>query len=283
MSAYLPPIENVPIFDAGLFPDSDSSGGGLTQAEADTLYLKWPFGQLNESLNGSTTMNGQTTIVNNNLILDGVSNTNYLEFPDGTRQYTASVPSGFISLQQITPTATLTDISVPAGTQWCRIYAIGFGGVAGTNTTVQGGGGGAGASIIWPNFPVGNTSGGPLAVFATQTITVANDIALQWASTYSTGQRIATIGAGQAGGNAVGVTAGSAGAGGKIDNNNFFGQAGNSIGGQSGGVIPQSAQVPALLNYFYKTLALGVGSGGYNLAFAPVAPTAGRIFIWSYG
>lgn len=283
MSAYPPPIENVPIFDAGLFPDSVSGTGGLTQSEADALYLKWPFGQTNETLSGSTTMTGQTTILNSNLILDGVYNTNYLEFPDGTKQYTASTAGGYILLQQITPTATLTDIILPAGTQWCRIFAIGFGGVAGANTTVQGGGGGAGASIIWPNLPVGNTSGGPLAVFSSVILTPDNSFALSWASSYSTGQRIATVGAGQVGNPAVGVVTGSGGAGGKIDNNNFFGQAGNSIGGQSGGVIPQSAQVPALLNYYYKTLGLGVGSGGYNLSGSPVAPTAGIIYIWSYG
>lgn len=93
MSAYPPPIENVPIFDASLFPDTVSSGGGLTQAEADALYLKWPFGQSNETLSGNTTLLGQTTIVNSNLILDGVTNTNYLEFPDGTKQYSAGVPA----------------------------------------------------------------------------------------------------------------------------------------------------------------------------------------------
>jgi len=282
MSAYNPPRENVPIFDASLFGDAEDSGG-LTQAEADLLYLKWPFGQVNETLNGTTTMTGQTTIVNNNLILDGVAATNYLEFPDGTQQFTAAIPGSFISLQQITPTGTLTDITVPIGTSWVRIFAIGFGGVAGANATAQGGGGGAGASIIWPNLPIGNTSGAPLAVFSSVILTPDNSFALNWAASYSTGQRIATVGAGGAGGDAVGSTAGSAGAGGKIDNNNFFGQAGNSIGGQSGGIIPQSAQLPALSNYFFKTLVAGVGAGGFNLAGSPVAPTAGRIYIWSYG
>jgi len=38
MSAYDPPLENVPIFDAGLFtPDT---GGGLSQAQANALYLR---------------------------------------------------------------------------------------------------------------------------------------------------------------------------------------------------------------------------------------------------
>jgi len=278
MTSYNPPRENVPIFDSSLFVDAEDSGG-LTRAEADSLYVHYPIAQ------GPVTFQGQ-----NNLVVPTCSATQPLLNDSSTKipttAWVQSVINGggtFISLQQITPTGTATDIIVPAGTNWCRIFAIGFGGVAGANATAQGGGGGAGSSIIWPNFPVGNTSGAPLAVFSSVILGVDNSYALNWSASYSTGQRIATVGAGGAGGDAVGSTAGSAGAGGKIDNNNFFGQAGNSIGGQSGGVIPQSAQIPALLNYFYKTLALGVGSGGYNLGGSPVAPTAGRIYIWSYG
>jgi len=278
MTSYNPPRENVPIFDSSLFVDAEDSGG-LTRAEADSLYVHYPIAQ------GPVTFQGQ-----NNLVVPTCSATQPLLNDSSTKipttAWVQSVINGggtFISLQQITPTGTATDIIVPAGTNWCRIFAIGFGGVAGANATAQGGGGGSGSSIIWPNFPVGNTSGAPLAVFSSVILGVDNSYALNWSASYSTGQRIATVGAGGAGGDAVGSTAGSAGAGGKIDNNNFFGQAGNSIGGQSGGVIPQSAQIPALLNYFYKTLALGVGSGGYNLGGSPVAPTAGRIYIWSYG
>jgi len=278
MTSYNPPRENVPIFDSSLFVDAEDSGG-LTRAEADSLYVHYPIAQ------GPVTFQGQ-----NNLVVPTCSATQPLLNDSSTKipttAWVQSVINGggtFISLQQITPTGTATDIIVPAGTNWCRIFAIGFGGVAGANATAQGGGGGAGSSIIWPNFPVGNTSGAPLAVFSSVILGVDNSYALNWSASYSTGQRIATVGAGGAGGDAVGSTAGSAGAGGKIDNNNFFGQAGNSIGGQSGGVIPQSAQIPALLNYFYKTLALGYGSGGYNLSGSPIAPTAGRIYIWSYG
>jgi len=292
---YPPPLEDVPIFDPLLFIVPEL--GPLTEAIADTKYLRFPFAQGTENMAvmnvlGTATFfdaithqgaNTENFTTNQNIIMNGTVG-KYIQFPDGTQQTTATIGGGgFISLQQITPTSTLTDISVPIGTSWVRIFAIGFGGVAGTNAIAQGGGGGAGASIIWPNLPVGNTSGSPLPVFSVQIITPSNDVALSWASSYTTGQRIVTLGAGQAGGNAVGSTAGSAGAGGKIDNNNFFGQAGNPVGGQSGGVIPQSAQLPSLPNYFFKALTLGVGAGGFNLAGSPVPPTAGRIYIWSYG
>ena len=292
---YPPPREDVPIFDPLLFLEQDL--GPLTEAIADTKYLRFPFAQGTENMadmnvTGTasffdalthTGANGENVTTNQNIIMNGTVG-KYLQFPDGTQQTTATVGGGgFISLQQITPTTTLTDISVPIGTSWCRIFAIGFGGVAGANTTVQGGSGGSGASIIWPNFPVGNTSGAPLAVFSVQIITAANDVALSWASSYTSGQRIVTLGAGQAGFPAVGSVTGAAGAGGKIDNNNFFGQAGSPVGGQSGGVIPQTAALPSLPNYFFKALTAGIGAGGYNLAGSPVPPTAGRIFIWSYG
>lgn len=290
---YPAPREDVPIFDPLLFLEQDL--GPLTEAIADTKYLRFPFAQGTENMadmniSGTATFfdalthtgaNGENVTTNQNIIMNGTVG-KYIQFPDNTQQTTAATSGGPLSLQQITPTGTAVDISVPAGTNWVRIFAIGFGGVAGANATAQGGGGGAGASIIWPNLPIGNTSGASLPVFSTFILTPDNSFAINWASSYSTGQRIATVGAGQAGGDAVGSTAGSAGAGGKIDNNNFFGQAGNSIGGQSGGVFPQSASLPALSNYFYKTLVAGVGAGGFNLAGSPVAPTAGKIYIWSY-
>jgi hypothetical protein len=60
MSAYNPPIENVPIFDSSLFSVNDVS---LTKAEADKLYLHYPLAQGTENLldiivNGVSTLNG---------------------------------------------------------------------------------------------------------------------------------------------------------------------------------------------------------------------------------
>jgi len=57
MSAYNPPRENVPIFDASLFEDTVDSGGGLTPAELDTMYLRFPNAQGKEEM-ASMDVNG---------------------------------------------------------------------------------------------------------------------------------------------------------------------------------------------------------------------------------
>ena len=89
MSAYFPPIENVPIFDPVLFSTPNSSDSGiLSREEADRLYLQFPNGQGTETLPGLV-VSGSAT-VNTNLFLDGTSGTNYIEFPDNTKQYTAA-------------------------------------------------------------------------------------------------------------------------------------------------------------------------------------------------
>jgi hypothetical protein len=91
MSAYAPPIENVPIFDSSLFstPVNDT----LTQAEADKLYLKFPLGQGAETIpslivSGAATTNGNAGYASN-IIMSGTPAVNYQEYPDGTKQYTA--------------------------------------------------------------------------------------------------------------------------------------------------------------------------------------------------
>lgn len=159
MSAYNPPRENVPIFDSSLFNTVDQ-GGGLTQSEADLLYLKWPIGQQNEQLNGSTTMTGQTTILNSNLILDGVFNANYLEFPDGTQQFTAAISSGS-NVLSIQPILSNQNITFPAGTEFATIMISGAGGTSGgyyydpsVPSVTAGGGGGAGGCAIINRLPM---------------------------------------------------------------------------------------------------------------------------------
>jgi hypothetical protein len=61
MSAYSPPVENVPIFDAGLFRTTNGEGEFLTIAEANRLYLQFPFGQGTETI-PAVNITGNATI-----------------------------------------------------------------------------------------------------------------------------------------------------------------------------------------------------------------------------
>lgn len=56
MTSYNPPRENVPIFDSSLFVEAENSGE-LTRAEADLLYVHYPFAQ------GPVTFQGQNNTV----------------------------------------------------------------------------------------------------------------------------------------------------------------------------------------------------------------------------
>jgi len=89
MSVYFPPIENVSIFDPLLFSiaNPDNNEEYLTKDIADNLYLHFPVGQGTETIPSLQITNNAN--INQNLILDGTYLTNYLEFPDGTKQYTA--------------------------------------------------------------------------------------------------------------------------------------------------------------------------------------------------
>lgn len=62
MSSYNPPVENVPIFDSGLFSTTNTPDSGyLTKDEADKLYLQYPFAQGAETLANGTTATTQAT------------------------------------------------------------------------------------------------------------------------------------------------------------------------------------------------------------------------------
>jgi hypothetical protein len=92
MSAYPPPTENLPIFDSSQF---STLTGTLTKAEADLLYLHYPLGQGNETIpslvvSGAETIGGQLN-AEQNIVMSGTANTNYIEFPDVTKQYTAYI------------------------------------------------------------------------------------------------------------------------------------------------------------------------------------------------
>ena len=94
MSVFPPPTEIVPIFNPLDYLRQDST---LTKEYADLHYLQFPVAQGTESLqetivNGPAVFNDSLT-ANNNIVIDGIPNTNYLEFPDGSKQYTAP-PAG---------------------------------------------------------------------------------------------------------------------------------------------------------------------------------------------
>jgi hypothetical protein len=147
MSEYPPPNEILPIFDSNNFHRYGS--GTLTKQEADLLYLHFPIGQGTETIpdlfvSNDTTIGGDCE-VGGDIVLSGVALTNFLEFPDGTKQYTAS-----------SSTALLSTNNTWTGTQtWT--------GVGTFNNQ---------AKIIWdngntstPSFAVADTAGNGIAIF----------------------------------------------------------------------------------------------------------------------
>jgi hypothetical protein len=102
MAQYNPPSQNLPIFDSGLFGGTNSNPGSVPSGD----FLNFPNAQGDENLLGitvadSATFNADSTFnnvvdINNdatfstNLIMSGTYLTNYLEFPDGSQQFSAS-------------------------------------------------------------------------------------------------------------------------------------------------------------------------------------------------
>jgi len=85
----------------------------------------------------------------NNIIMHGLSGVNYIEFPDGTRQYTAGgVGSGAISVAIYKTSQTIVP---PPKTYKMDVLVIGSGGTAGTHnlsgSTLYYGGSGSGGNI----------------------------------------------------------------------------------------------------------------------------------------
>jgi hypothetical protein len=115
MANYLPPTENLPIFDNSVFTSNDTV---LTESVAAKTYLKFPTAQGDETLQGVTVAGDSTFIgdatfnerayldggadvgdtlevgadinAGGDIVMSGTPDTNYLEFPDGTKQYTAA-------------------------------------------------------------------------------------------------------------------------------------------------------------------------------------------------
>jgi hypothetical protein len=97
------PNEFLTIFNSANFNATNGSDV-LTKEQADLLYLKYPFGQGNESIpslivaeNASVGENlsvAQNLQVTGNIFMRGTDGINYLQFPDGTQQFTASTGGG---------------------------------------------------------------------------------------------------------------------------------------------------------------------------------------------
>ena len=96
MSAYFPHLENLPIFDASQFsiPNGDTAAF-LTKSEADRSYLQYPFGQGEQNIPELIVAGSET--IGADIIIDGTANTNYIEYPDNTRQCSANTGAGSLA------------------------------------------------------------------------------------------------------------------------------------------------------------------------------------------
>jgi len=166
--SYPPPIEDVPIFDSSLFKTNNTP---LTIDEGKKYFLQYPNAQGTENLqitnvSGLLTADAGLTITagdltnKNNIIMNGTALTNYIQFPDGTQQFTAAAggASNVISTQTIISNQNIT---FPAGTQFATIMISGAGGVSGgfyfdnpLNVSTAGGAGGAGGCAIIDRMPM---------------------------------------------------------------------------------------------------------------------------------
>jgi len=86
MATYPPPTEQLPIFDDTVF--SSPTDDALTYDSAKKYFLTFPNAQGTENLQ-TTNVSGLLTC-NANAKIAGTPLTNYLEFPDGTKQYSAA-------------------------------------------------------------------------------------------------------------------------------------------------------------------------------------------------
>jgi hypothetical protein len=97
MSAGNYPNEFLSIFNSANFNATNGSDT-LTQEQADLLYLKYPFGQGSETIPslivGDNAGVGENLRVGQNILMSGSPLLNFLQFPDGTQQFTASTGGG---------------------------------------------------------------------------------------------------------------------------------------------------------------------------------------------
>jgi hypothetical protein len=306
---YPPPIEDVPIFDPLLFLEADFA---LTASAGDARYLRFPTAQGKETMqdmdvNGlgtffnGITMNGAVgdNLTNNqNIIMNGTALTNYIQFPDGTQQFTASTGGGGLEGQYVVavgltnpqlilaPTqGTTFDINVPVGTRITKITIVGGGGQAGANfldgDTMYAGGTGGGGSYAQFNLDLtAYTASIPATVLLQYKFTnggagVGLTGLLFWSPAAialfpelsNNGGNLTFAFGGGVGGNASLGTGGNAGTSG---NAGLSVQAGLLTQGNDG-----SAGVKTTAGFSYSTTNLTVRGGNNALASIGLSPASG--------
>ena len=97
MSAYPPPNENLPIFDSSNFISATDANQIATLSQS---FLRFPVSQGSETISGSLITTGQIT-AGANLVVSGTSGVNYIQFPDGTQQFTAGGGGGGGTLSSV--------------------------------------------------------------------------------------------------------------------------------------------------------------------------------------
>ncbi len=138
MAIYNPPLENLPEFDTSVFVNE---GGGLTIAEGDARYLRFPVSQGGETISG-------------NLAVSGITTTNDVEPSSAITNMDigATQSSGVLNIGTLAGRGGTINIGTGATSKTMNIGAYGYGTttLSGFNTNIQG------ANI---NVGVVNTSG----------------------------------------------------------------------------------------------------------------------------
>ena len=298
MSAYNPPVENTPIFNSGLFSVAQTTTG-LTTAQADLLYLKYPTAQGAEALQ-AVSVSGTASFTN---VAPPTSTATQPSASDSSTKIptTAWVQTAIAQyLQPITRSSTSALAFYPPTALHLKAtgYIIGRGGSAGTPATpdsgtwtMGGAGGGAGGVSFVMTF-ANNTQ----YVYFSLNYISSGQSALSWNS--SSPDAGNTFGVASAGGNGadanVGAGGGSGGSGswssGLIPLTTTFSVVNGTSGGSGtnfdGQTIPYPASGTNSLNTSYGYGQRGQALLGYNTSGyinEPATPTGSPvcIIVWS--